>query len=332
MNPLVSIVMPCWNVEETLGECIDSILAQDYAQWELIAVNDGSTDLTQHILQEYAQGDSRITIIDSPKVGIIEAPMLGIQQAQGKFLARMDADDVSYPERIRKQVSYLRDHPEIAFCGTYVSHIGLPAGEGRQRYLDWINTFSDHRGIVHELFVECPIAHPTSMMRREAFEQIGGYADHGWAEDYDLIFRFVQAGFQLGVLPEPLLHWRHSEGRISMNDERYSLAQFRALKRHYLKTMYLFQHDEFYQWGAGVVGKTWLREWDSHRPKAVVDIAPRKIGKIIHETLVIEPNELPAPGKGFTVIAVGAPGAREEIREQLTTRNYQETRDFLFLA
>ena len=117
-----------------------------------------------------------------------------------------------------------------------------------------------------------------------------------------------------------------------MTDERYSLPRFRELKRHYVEAMYLSKLDAFYQWGAGAVGKTWLREWETRLPKAVVDIAPRKIGKIIHDTLVIEPEDLPKPGEGFTVIAVGAPGAREEIREWFCSRNYQETHDFLFLA
>jgi glycosyltransferase involved in cell wall biosynthesis len=332
MAALVSIVMPCLNAESTVGECIDSILNQSYQHWELIAVNDGSTDSTLSILYQYADLDSRIRVIDSEKLGIIEAPMLGIAVAQGLFLARMDSDDVAYPERIERQVSYLKSHPEIALCGTHVSHIGLAAGEGRQRYLDWINSFSAHEDIVRELFVECPVAHPTSMMRKDAFDAIGGYIDLDWAEDYDLILRFVAGGYRLGVVAEPLLYWRHSEGRTSMTDTRYSLDRFRMLKRHYLYSLYLAKYSEFYQWGAGAVGKTWLKEWGDLRPKAVVDIAPRKIGKIIHDCLVINPEELPPPGAGFTVVAVGAPGARREIREWFLSRYYRENEDFLFLA
>lgn len=324
--------MPCWNAAETVGECIDSLLAQSYPHWELIAVNDGSTDTTLDILQSYAQRDNRIQVLDLPRVGIVEAPMRGIALAQGTFLARMDADDIAYPERLAKQAHYLSQNPDIALCGTYVSHMGLSAGEGRERYLDWINTFTTHEGIIRELFVECPIAHPTSMMRREAFDAIGGYKELDWPEDYDLILRFAQAGYRLGVIPELLLYWRHSEGRISMNHQRYSLEKFRRLKRHYLEKMYLAKHHDFYQWGAGAVGKTWLREWENYHPKAVVDIHPRKIGKIIHDTVVIEPNDLPRPGKSFTVVAVGAPGARLEIRDWFTTRGYRECHDFLFLA
>ncbi len=87
----------------------------------------------------------------------------------------------------------------------------------------------------------------------------------------------------------------------------------------------------FYQWGAGEVGKKWLREWQP-KPLAVVDINPRKIGRLIHDVPVIAPEELPPPGRAFVVIAVGAPGARNVIREWLTPRGYEEPRDFLFLA
>ena len=117
-----------------------------------------------------------------------------------------------------------------------------------------------------------------------------------------------------------------------MNDPRYAPEQFRALKRHYLGETYLKERTEFYQWGAGEVGKQWLREWGRRAPKAVVDINPRKIGRTIHGTRVIIPGELPAPGAGFTVVAVGAPGARDEIRAWFAERGYTELCDYLFLA
>ena len=88
----------------------------------------------------------------------------------------------------------------------------------------------------------------------------------------------------------------------------------------------------FYQWGAGEVGKRWLREWQERKPEAVVDINPRKIGRRIHDAPVIAPEDLPPPGETFVVVAVGAPGARTDIRDWLTPRGYEETRDFLFLA
>lgn len=332
MLPVISIVMPCWNSEATVGECIESILAQSYVSWELIAINDGSTDSTLSILESFALRDPRVRVLDLPHVGIVEAPMRGIALAQGEYLCRMDSDDIAHSERLERQYSYMESNTDIALCGSRVAHTGLLAGEGRLRYLEWINAILEPQDVIRELFVECPIAHPVSMMRRDLYDAVGGYQDFGWAEDYDLIMRFAEAGYSMGNVDAELLQWRHSEGRLSMNHERYSLEQFRRLKRHYLTTMYLKNHPIFYQWGAGAVGKTWLREWGEFRPKAVVDIAPRKIGKMIHDTLVIEPDDLPEPGEGFTVVAVGAPGARMEIREWFESRGYTECKDFLFLA
>ncbi|HIA47707.1 MAG TPA: glycosyltransferase [Candidatus Hydrogenedentes bacterium] len=332
MKPLISIVMPCWNSVDTLPECLDSILVQSYSEWEMIAVNDGSKDRTEEVLESYAQRDSRIRVLSLAHLGIVKAPMHGVELASGEYLCRMDSDDIANPERLTRQAGYLQSNPEIALCGSRVSHTGIEAGEGRLRYFEWINAILEPEEVLRELFVECPIPHPASMMRREAFDAVGGYLDFGWAEDYDLIMRFAEAGFGMANVDAELLWWRHSEGRISMNDARYSPKQFRNLKRHYLAKMYLDSRLEYYQWGAGEVGKTWLREWGDRRPEAVVDIAPRKIGKTIHGTLVIAPDDLPKPGNGFTVVAVGAPGAREEIREWFVSRGYVECADFLFLA
>jgi hypothetical protein len=117
-----------------------------------------------------------------------------------------------------------------------------------------------------------------------------------------------------------------------MSDPRYGLDRFRALKRHYLFRSYLSDEKPFCQWGAGEVGKLWLREWGVRRPLAVVDVNPRKIGRSIHGVRVIEAADLPPPGESFVLVAVGAPGAREEIRAWLSPRGYRELEDYLFIA
>jgi len=147
-----------------------------------------------------------------------------------------------------------------------------------------------------------------------------------------LVMRIWRAGWRLGKVAEELLEWRDSAQRLSMTDARYSEAAFRALKRHYLEQRCLRGGRRFYQWGAGEVGKRWLREWDRFAPEAVVDIHPRKIGRRIHHTPVIAPEALPPPGEAFVVVMVGAPGARDEIREWFGAHAYQELRDYRFLA
>jgi len=331
-SPRVSVILPCFNAAATVRRAIESITAQTFQQWELIAFNDGSTDATGEILHELSAIDRRIRVIKSSHVGIVEALTAACTQATGTYLARMDADDVSRATRLARQVELMDNVNNLALCGTCVRMVGPAIGYGRRRYERWINRLISHDDIVRELFVECPIPHPTFMLRRETFERIGGYQDHGWAEDYDLCMRLFRAGARFAKVSEPLLDWTESATRHSMTSERYSPQQFRRLKRHYLFKSFLRERPTFHQWGAGEVGKLWLREWEGRQPTAVVDINPNKIGHAIHKTPVIAPDELPPPGDTFTVIAVGAPNARQEIRQWLLPRGYRECVDFIFLA
>ncbi len=229
------------------------------------------------------------------------------------------------------QYDFMEQRPDIALCGSQVVMAGR-VGEGRQRYEAWINSLNTHNEILREVFVECPIPHPTFFMRTAAWRAVGGYLDTGEPEDYDLIFRFWRLGYRFAKVTAPLLAWYESAGRLSMNDARYTEASFRAIKRRYLFQTFLQGRPRFFQWGAGEVGKRWLREWGAQKPLAVVDIRKGKIGQTIHNTTVIRPEELPAPGEAKTVAAVGTPGARDEIRTWLNRRGYRETHDYVFIA
>ena len=331
-TPVISVILPFHNAAGTLGRAIASIQQQSFKDWELVAYDDGSGDASRAIAEQATRTDQRVLVCGGVRVGLVKALQKACREARGAYLARMDADDVSAPARLEKQLAFLQRNPELGLCGTLVTMKGERLASGRRRYEAWINGLISHDDITRELFVECPIAHPTFCMRRDAYEAVGGYQDHGWVEDYDLLMRFWQARYRLGKVPESLLDWYDSPGRLSMADARYDEAAFRALKRHYLLETYLKEHGAFHQWGAGEVGKRWLREWGNHAPIAAVDINPRKIGKIIHGIPVIAPHELPRPGACFVVIAVGTPGARDEIRDWLKPRGYQELRDYLFLA
>lgn len=331
-EPVVSVILPFHNASETLERAVHSIRQQSFGDWGLIAFDDGSTDGSREIVEGCAPEDTRIHVVPSEHVGIVEALRRACAISKGKYVLRMDADDIAMPDRIKKQAALMESHPDVALCGTRVTIVGTTVGSGTRRYEAWINGLVRHEDIVRELFVECPLPHPTFCIRRDAYERVGGYQDHGWPEDYDLVMRFWQAGMRLGKVPEPLLEWHHSACRLSMTDPRYSEAAFRALKRHYLFETYLRDRPVFHQWGAGEVGKRWLRDWSTPRPFAVVDIHPRKIGRKIHGYRVIAPEQLAPPCATFIVIAVGSPGARDEIRGRLDPCGYHELRDYIFIA
>lgn len=332
-QPLVSVVIPNYNARATLSEALESVLCQTWRNLDVVVVEDGSTDGSLAAAQRYAREDPRVRVLARAHQGIVAALQRGCEAAQGSFIARMDADDIAHPERIARQMDFMRENPRVALCGARVHMFGPSAGSGRKRYERWINSLCEHEAMTRELFVECPIPHPVFLIRRRAYDEVGGYMDQGWPEDYDLVMRLWRGGHELGKIPETLLSWRDTPARLSMRDDRYSAYQFRRLKRHYLFQSYLRGQRRFIQCGAGTVGKTWLREWPGEqRPEAVIDVDPRKIGRWIHGVRVIAPEEIPPAGECFMVIAVGTPGAREQIRQWLTTSGYREREHYLFVA
>lgn len=328
----VSVILPFFNAAATIERAVRSIQAQTHSDWELIAFDDGSEDGSGAVVEGLAREDPRIRVRGGGHAGIVEALRAACAEAQGRYLLRMDADDYAWPERIERQVAVMEAQANVALCGTRVRFPGERLGSGRRRYEEWINGLVTHEDMVRELFVECPLPHPSFCMRRQSYDAVGGYQDHGWPEDYDLVMRVWQAGWDFVKVEEPLLDWYDAPGRLSMRDPRYDEASFRRLKRHYLFHSYLKDRSVFHQWGAGEVGKRWLREWGTARPEAVVDIHPRKIGRKIHGFKVIAPEELPPPGESFVLITVGTPGARDDIRGRMAPRGYVELRDYLFLA
>lgn len=334
MPPCVSIILPARDAASTLTDAVESLRRQSFPDWELLVVDDGSTDGTPALARRFEEADPRIRLLQPGRVGLVEALRAGCAAARGAYLARMDADDIAHPDRLKRQLDTLEGDPEAALCGARVEDIG-PAGEGRRRYSAWLNAMTSHEDVVREILVECPLAHPTFLMRRAPLEAVGGYGDRDWPEDYDLVLRLWRAGHRFAVAPgPPLLQWRDSPGRLSRRDTRYSPERFRACKLHHLLLSPLLPPGRpLVQWGAGQEGKAWLRAWpEGRRPARVVEVDPRKTGKRIHGVPVVTPEELGPPDGALLVVAVGAAGARDLIRPWLTERGWAEGRDFVFVA
>jgi glycosyltransferase involved in cell wall biosynthesis len=197
--------MPVYNGEATLTEAAQSILNQTFTDFELIVVDDGSTDRTLAILQEFARKDPRVQIISRPNTGIAGALNDAIARAKGEFLARMDADDVSMPTRFEKQVAYLKEHPNCVLLG---SRVLLVEPYGTPMY-ETTHSTEDEK-IVDQLLDGngWAVVHPVAMMRANAVRAAGGYrADRVPIEDLDLFLRLTETG-QVANLPEVLLHYR----------------------------------------------------------------------------------------------------------------------------
>src|SRR5690606_37978741 len=217
--PRVSVLLPCRNAAEHLPEAIASLEAQTYADFEVVAVDDGSTDATAALLEAWAARDGRIRVLRTPPRGLVPALAGALDASAGELIARMDADDIAEPDRLARQVALPDASPDVVACGTRVRYFPRAAvRDGARRYEQWLNALTDPEELARDIFVECPIAHPTLVVRRAALLAVGGYRDPGWPEDYDLVLRLWAAGGRLANVPAVLLRWRERPDRTSRAD------------------------------------------------------------------------------------------------------------------
>ncbi len=333
MSTLVSVLLPYRNAAKTIESAIGSVLQQSYRWLELIAVDDGSSDEGPSIVAALAKNDQRLQPLRTQGVGIVGALSRALDAAKGRFIARMDGDDICLPSRLDKQVALLKKHQTLGVVGVQVQ--GFPSnvvGDGMKRYIQWQNgilTPEQHR---REIFVEAPLCHPSVLLRREALEQEGAWIDVEGPEDYDLWLRLDAAGWAMAKVPEVLLRWRHLPDRATFRDGRYTIERFREGKASYLAERVKHFAKMVVIWGAGPTGKRTARALEKHGvfPSFFVDIDPKKIGRIARGVPILAPDDL--PDAASVVVAVGARGAREPIRSYLRERGLVEGANFLFAS
>jgi glycosyltransferase involved in cell wall biosynthesis len=204
--PTVSVVMTVYNTRRFVADAVRSVLGQTFGDFEFIIVDDGSTDGSAAVLKDFAANDPRIRLVSRPNTGIVAAANEGIGLARGRYLARMDSDDVCLPRRFATQVGYLDEHPECVLVGsrvTVVDPYGSPVFESGQKLT--------HEEIDAELLSSgggWAIVQPSAMMRTDAVRRVGGYRGrHNVSEDQDLFLRLAEVG-RVANLPEPLLLYR----------------------------------------------------------------------------------------------------------------------------
>ncbi len=334
-SPLVSVLFPVRDGGPYLAEAIASLRAQTMPDFEVLAVDDGSTDDSLEQLKIWAEDDPRVRVTSQPKGGIVAALETGRAQARGSYLARMDADDIAAPARLEHQLALLASDDSLVAVGCQIDYFPEKAlRDGARRYQDWINSLTTAVDIARDIFVECPLAHPTLLASTRGVDDAGGYQTTGWAEDYDLILRLWEAGGRFAKVPEVLLKWRERADRLSRTDPTYSLDAFRRCKVHYLTRTLFRDRDGIVVWGAGPTGKGMARTLLEAKVslKAFVDLDPRKIGRRIYGAPVVPPIMINEYQGSFCLAAVAQPGAREEIRAALAEAGWLETKDFVAVA
>jgi glycosyltransferase involved in cell wall biosynthesis len=363
---LITILLPARNAEATLDEALESIVAQTHREWELIAVDDGSEDRTPALLERWARRDGRVWVLRTDLTpspfparegeleegswpvaaeaeyrsgaihhGIVSALNLALAAARGPVVARMDADDISLPTRLERQLALL-EAGAVDVAGCQVRYFpDEVVAEGARRYEAWLNSLVTPEEHARDLFIECPLAHPTFMLPRAILEAAGGYRARGWPEDYDLVLRLWRRGARLAKVPEPLFLWREAPGRTSRTHPDYHPDAFRRCKAHHLRRSYLSGDRPVLMWGAGPFGKLLTRELlaEGVPLRGFVDLSPRRIGQVIYGARVLSQAEaFQLRGKAFGIAAVGQSGAREEIRTAMAAAGWIETVDFCCAA
>lgn len=334
----ISVIMPVYNAEKTLASAIESIVNQTDPGWELVMVDDGSDDQSAQIIGEWSSRDDRINPVYTPHRGIVSALNTGIKHSSGKYLARMDADDIALPERLEKQRIYLDENTDIGIVSCKVKHLGDKKEKaGYARYVQWINSLISHEEIALNRFIESPLAHPSVMFRRKIVDRFGGYRDGTFPEDYELWLRWLQKGVRAEKIPDVLLKWRDEPERLSRTHQRYSVEAFYQTKARYLAS-WLKEHNphhpEIIVWGAGRTSRKRADLLLQHGIDIThyIDIDPNKIGHVVHGRPVLGTDELPVAGSAFIVTYVGRHGANEMIRQELETRKYTLGKHYIFAA
>ncbi|HUG19875.1 MAG TPA: glycosyltransferase, partial [Planctomycetaceae bacterium] len=321
------------NAASTLEDCLDSILAQTYAAWELIAVDDGSVDDSPILLQKTARSDSRIRVLSPGRIGLIAAINLGNESARADLIARMDSDDIMFPERLQKQFDYLCDRPDVELVASRVELFPEEQIQsGYREYIRWQNDCLTPKQIADHIYLESPLANPSVMFRKQLFERFGGYRDGPFPEDYEFSLRLHQSGVCMAKLPETLLRWRDSETRTTRTDPRYSRRAFDEIRAEYLaRDTRLHTGRPLVVWGAGRSTRLRAANLKAHGIEfaAYIDIDPNKIGQQSLGISVHPPEWLDRPDKQFVLNYVANHGARQQIEAMLHNFGYEIGTDYL---
>ena len=343
--PKVSILLPVRDAAPWLAEALESIEAQTFSDFEVVAVDDGSTDGSGEILLRHARRDSRIVVVtgDRHEQGVVGALNTGLARVRGALVARMDADDRSDPRRLAVQIEAIRANSSLAAATCRVVPFPESAlGDGMRRYFEWQNGLLRPEDLRRDRFVESPLMASSLMVRTQVLaEELGGWADTGWAEDWDLLLRLWESGHRIVRVPETLHGWRIHEAQATQTHPRYSEDRFLAARAHFLarELRRVAGNRTVRILGAGPVGKRLARALaeEDFDVDGFIDVDPKKIGGRISGPTRKWPvdsmdalfAEKPRP---YAVSAVGLAGGRQRVRALLEEKGWTEGEDFVVAA
>ena len=316
---MISILMPVKNAGPYLEDCLTSIVNQSYTDWELIAVNDHSDDNSVVILEAFAGRDDRIQWVNHSGHGIIEALRTAYAHSTGNRITRMDADDLMSTDKLDQMAALLGQSGAGHLVTGYVEYFSSTGiGDGYAKYAKWLNDLSEQENNFVEIYKECVIPSPCWMIARDDFERCGGFLNNLYPEDYDLCFRFREAGLRIRTVKKVIHHWRDHSSRASRNDPNYLDNRFLELKLYYFLKADYNSSKELVLWGAGKKAKLIAQylldkgirfRWICNNDK--------KIGKTIYDQMIESTDIIRELNSADCIVAVANHEAQLEIKATL---------------
>lgn len=332
--PNISVVLPFYNAEGTLQASIQSIVDQTYQTWELILVDNNSSDGSRRIGERFVSKDKRILLVEEEQQGVVHAMNKGLQVSKGKYIARMDADDIAYPEKLQKQFEYLEANEDVDVVSCKVEfQTRIENAKGFRLFVEWSNSMITSDDINRGMFVELPIVNPSILFRKKLIEDLGMYKDGDFPEDYEMFLRWHKAGVKMIKLPEVLFQWNDSADRLTRTDERYRTNSFFKIKTTYFYEWLKANNPYFPKvvvWGGGKKARQRFRILS----KLGVEVEYYIDLKDGHRNGIkcIAYKDLPDPGNIFILSYVASRDSRFQIKSYLNSRAYKEMIDYVLLA
>ncbi len=333
-NPLISILTPFKSTEAFLEDCLNSILKQTYSNWELLIVDDSSTDSSNKIVEAFSKKDSRIILLKNSGSGIIDALKLALNKSNGELITRMDSDDVMQPNKLEvlanKLLTHGRKHVAIGLVN-YFSEEGIKGGY--KNYETWLNNLTKRGENYSEIYKECVIPSPCWMVYRSDLIACSAFNPNTYPEDYDLAFRFYKHNYNCIPCDEVIHNWRDYSSRTSRTHIHYAENHFIDLKLHYFLELDYNTNKKLVVWGAGNKGKVIAKKLIKE------DISfdwicdnPNKIGRDIYGKILYPFSFLATIKDPQSIITVANKSAQKEIRDYMNKLEMKPIEDYIFFC
>ncbi len=332
--PLISVIIPFYNSEATLKRALLSIQLQTFETFECIMVDNNSTDNSSSIALEFVNSDSRFILLSETKQGVVYASNAAYDKSKAQYIARMDSDDESYPNRLKLQYDFLENNMDYGAVGSLVDYAPHKDNtEGFYSFVQWANSIQSSEQIHLRRFMELPIINPSAMWRRDISEEHGMYHNGDFPEDYEMWLRWLNNGVKIGKVAERLLKWYDSDSRLTRTDKIYSLESFYKVKTPFLveflkKTNPLFPKVAI--WGASKTSRKRAKLLEDHGIEICCYIDITKKRQL--EDPLLYYRDLPPKGQLYILVYVKQEVMRINIEKFLLKNSYSEGQDFIFVS